>query len=65
MTTIVPAGSFNPASLVADDLYIQIQNPPGFITGVPTDVIGIVGTAGWGPVNQAVHMGNPFLNALV
>lgn len=60
MTTIVPAGSFNPASLTADDLYIQIQNPPGFITGVPTDVIGIVGTASWGPVNQPVHMGNPY-----
>jgi hypothetical protein len=60
MTTIVPAGSFNPASLSADDLYIQIQNPPGFITGVPTDVIGIVGTAGWGPVNMAQNMGNPF-----
>lgn len=57
---IVPAGSFNPASLVADDLYIQIQQPPGFITGVPTDVVGLVGTAGWGPVNMAVHMGSPF-----
>jgi hypothetical protein len=60
MTQIIPAGSFNPASLGADDLYIQIQNPPGFIVGVPTDVIGIVGTAGWGPVNMAQHMGNPF-----
>lgn len=57
---LIAAGTFNPASLTADDLYIQIQNPPGFITGVPTDVIGVVGTASWGPVNMAVHMGNPF-----
>lgn len=60
MPVIVPAGNFNPASLQADDLYITIQNPPGFIAGVPTDVIGLVGTASWGPVNQPVHMGSPF-----
>lgn len=60
MTTIIPAGSFNTSSLQADDLYIQILNPPGFITGVPTDVIGVVGTAAWGPVNQPQHMGNPY-----
>jgi hypothetical protein len=60
MAVIVPSGSFNPASLTADDLYIQIQNPPGFIAGVPTDVIGVVGTASWGPVNTAVFMGSPF-----
>ena len=59
MTTIVQAGTFNPASLTADDLYIVISNPPGFITGVPTDVIGLVGTADWGPVNSPVYMGNP------
>jgi len=60
MAQIIPQGSFNPASLTADDLYIQIQNPPGFIVGVPTDVIGVVGTASWGPVNQPQNMGNPF-----
>lgn len=53
-------GGFNPSSLTADDLYIQIQQPPGFITGVPTDVIGVVGTASWGAVNVALHMGNPY-----
>jgi hypothetical protein len=61
MAQITTAGTtFNPASAQADDLYIQIQNPPGFIAGVPTDVIGVVGTASWGPVNTAVHMGSPF-----
>jgi hypothetical protein len=57
---IVPASNFNPASLTADDLYIAIQNPPGYISGVPTDVFGIVGTASWGPINKAVHVGSPF-----
>jgi hypothetical protein len=56
--TIIQTGNFNPSTLSADDLYIQIQNPPGFIRGVPTDVIGLVGTADWGPVNQPVYMGN-------
>ena len=60
MAVIVPAANFNPASLTADDLYIAIQNPPGYISGVPTDVFGMVGTAGWGPINKAVHVGTPF-----
>jgi hypothetical protein len=57
---IVPAANFNPASLTADDLYIAIQNPPGYISGVPTDVFGLVGTASWGAVNKAQHLGSPF-----
>jgi hypothetical protein len=58
MPTIIPAATFNAASLSADDLYIVIQNPPGFIRGVPTDVIGVPGTASWGPVNQPMYMGS-------
>lgn len=57
---IVPALNFNPNALTADDLYIAIQNPPGFIMGVPTDVFAAVGTASWGPVSKPVHMGSPF-----
>lgn len=60
MPVIVPPGQFNPASLSADDLYISILNPPGYIQGVATDVFGTVGTASWGPVNIPVHMGSPF-----
>ena len=58
MVAIVPPGQFNPAALGADDLYIQILNPPSYIRGVPTDVVGFVGTASWGPVNVAAHMGS-------
>lgn len=57
---IYPATQFNPSSLSADGVYLAIQNPPGFATGVPTDVFGIVGTGSWGPVNAPVHMGNAY-----
>lgn len=58
MGQIVQANSFNPAAVNADDLYIVIVNPPSYIRGIATDVIGIVGTASWGPVNAAVHGGS-------
>lgn len=57
MPQIVPAGSINLTALQDPDLYLQVLQPPPFIRGAPTDVIGIVGTASWGPVNTPVHMG--------
>jgi uncharacterized protein len=59
MTQIIYNGQLNIPALTADGLYIQIIQPPGYISGVPTDVFGIVGGASWGPVNRAVHMGSP------
>lgn len=58
MSTIISAAQFNPAALQASGFYVTIVNPPSYIRGVPTDVIGVVGTASWGPVNKAVHLGN-------
>lgn len=58
MPQIVPAGSINLSALQDPDLYLQILQPPSFIRGVPTDVIGLVGTASWGPVNQPVSLGS-------
>ena len=58
MAQIAPAGSINLAALSADDLYIQIVNPPSYIRGVATDVFGCVGTASWGKVNTPYHMGS-------
>lgn len=55
---IVGAGSLSVPSLQADDAYIQVIAPPNFITGVPVDVIGVVGTASWGPVGIPQHMGS-------
>ncbi len=52
---IVQQGSINTTALVVPDLYVQIVPPQNLIlNGVPTNVIGAVGTASWGPVNQPV-----------
>lgn len=57
---IFPAGSVNLAALSVPGAYISIQPPaPNAINGVPTNVLGIVGTASWGPVNAPVIVGNP------
>jgi phage tail sheath protein FI len=48
-------GSLNTTSLVVPDLYVQIVSPQNLVlNGVPSNLIGMVGTASWGPVNQPV-----------
>ena len=50
---IVQQGSVNTTALIVPDLYVQIVPPQNLvINGVPTDVIGVVGTASWGPMNK-------------
>src|SRR3954453_14390866 len=50
---IVPRGSINTPALIFPDLYVQIVPPQNLVlNGVPTDVLGVVGSASWGPVNQ-------------
>ncbi len=52
---IVQGGSLNTTALVVPDLYVQVVPPQNLVVnGVPTNVIGVVGTASWGPVNQPV-----------
>ena len=52
---IVQQGSINTTALVVPDLYVQIVPPQNLVlNGVPTNVIGAVGTASWGPINQPV-----------
>lgn len=58
MVQIITAGQTNIAALQADDAYINVVAPPNFITGVPTDVVGLIGTASWGPVGIPVHLGS-------
>jgi uncharacterized protein len=58
--TIVQAGSVNVAALVVPGVTVQVQPPATqFINGVPTNGLGIVGTAVWGPVNSPVNVGTP------
>lgn len=57
--TIVPAGTLNPTSLVVPDLIVQILPPDvSQLNGVPTNVVGLVGTAIWGPVNAPTIVGS-------
>ena len=46
---IVQSGSINVAALVVPGVTVQVQPPATqFINGVPTNGLGIVGTASWG-----------------
>lgn len=56
---IVQQGSINTTALVVPDLYVQIVPPQNLVlNGVPTDIVGVVGTASWGPVGQPVIGGS-------
>jgi Bacteriophage tail sheath protein len=52
---IVQQGSINTTALVVPDLYVQIVPPQNLVlNGVPTNIVGVVGTASWGPVGHPV-----------
>lgn len=56
---IVQQGSINTTALVVPDLYVQIVPPQNLVlNGVPTNVVGVVGAASWGPVGQPVIVGS-------
>lgn len=58
MSQIVQAGQINTTALVVPDLYVQILPPAvAALNGVPTNILGIVGTAQWGPVNSPTTVG--------
>jgi hypothetical protein len=57
--SIIQSGSINTTALSVPDLYVQIVPPQNaFINGVPTNVLGVVGTATWGPTNSPTIVGN-------
>lgn len=57
--TIAQSGSVNTTALVVPGLLVQIVPPQNItINGVPTNRLGMVGTAVWGPVNQPVIVAN-------
>lgn len=52
-------GQINTTALIVPDLYVQIVPPQNvLINGVPTNVLGIVGTAQWGPVGAPSIVGS-------
>ncbi len=57
---VFTAGSLNLASLVVDDVYVVVSPPASTsVKGVDTGIVGLVGTASWGPLNQAISVGSP------
>lgn len=52
-------GALNTAALYAPDVYVQIVPPrTKYINGIPTDILGIVGIASWGPKNSPTLVGS-------
>ena len=56
---IVQQGSINTTALYVPDIFVQVVPPQNTIlNGVPTNVLGVVGTAAWGPVGQPTIVGS-------
>lgn len=56
---IVPTGSINTSAGLVPDLYVQIVPPQPALNGTPSNIVGLVGTASWGPVNTPTVVGSP------
>lgn len=58
MGQVVQQGSINTTALIVPDVYVQIVAPGvAALNGVPTNILGVVGTASWGPVNSPTVVG--------
>lgn len=56
---IIQQGSVNTTALIVPDLYVQIVPPQNLVlNGVPTNILGMVGSASWGPVNAPTIVGS-------
>jgi len=56
---VVQQGAINTTALLVPDLYVQIVPPQTqYLNGQPTNILGIVGTASWGPANSPTTVGN-------
>lgn len=59
MPTIFQAGQINTTGLVVPGVYPQIVPPQNqVVNGVPSNNLGVVGTASWGPVNSPQTVGS-------
>lgn len=56
---ITQQGALNTTALVVPDLYVQLVPPAAtLLNGVPSNIIGVVGTASWGPIGSPVVIGS-------
>jgi uncharacterized protein len=52
-------GAINTTALIVPDIYVQIVPPTTLnLNGVPSNVLAVVGTASWGPVNAPTVIGS-------
>lgn len=59
MSLIYQAGTLNTTALTVPNLYVQIAQPQSLtLAGSSSSIMGIVGTAGWGPVGMPVPVGS-------
>ena len=49
----------NLAALQVPGVYVDIITPSPFISGVPTNQVGVVGVGSWGPLNAIVYVSKP------
>lgn len=57
--TVVQQGQLNTTALIVPGMYVQIVPPAvAQINGLPTNILGAVGTAQWGPVNAPTVIGS-------
>lgn len=54
---IFQAGTTNVTSLLVPDVYVQIVPPSQLsLNGIPSNMVGLVGSASWGPINTPVSV---------
>lgn len=59
MAQVVRQGEINLAALKANDVYVLVAEPANTsLRGVETGIVGLVGTASWGPLNTPKRLGN-------
>lgn len=56
---VVQQGAINTTALIVPDLYVQIVPPSvSQLNGLPSNILGVVGTAQWGPTNSPTIVGS-------
>lgn len=56
---VTQAGAINTTALIIPDVYVQIVPPSvSLLNGLPTNILGVVGTAQWGPANSPTIVGS-------
>ena len=52
-------GQYNLAALNVPGVYVDVIPPSPFLAGVPTNIVGLVGAASWGPVGAPIPVSKP------